>query len=313
MTYTPNPTDPTNPTTSVAAGTMAAEFQALKLYVKQVLAAGTKRNLLINGAMNIDQVNGGSAYALGAGTTQYTIDGWAVTTAGGTGCTVQQATGGPIAYNNCLQIVNSASASCTLFQRIEAANTQSMLSGTIISVSGWIYCSSSAANFTSLSTVGTGTAITLTAGSFIYFSQQITLTGGCSYGAQLTFNTANGGGVTFEFTQIQLEVNNFSTPYEYITPSADLLNCQRYFIISVFGTQQYGVAGEIAEYTNTIPVSMFKPTPTATILYSYFTNCGSPTVTIGSYSNCPVVEFQVTVAATGNFDYQVTVTLNARL
>lgn len=56
MSYTPNPTDATNPTDLIAAGTAAAEFRALKAYLQQVLGTGgpggfntSSNNVIIGG------------------------------------------------------------------------------------------------------------------------------------------------------------------------------------------------------------------------------------------------------------------------
>ena len=110
MTYVPNPSDPTNPTTANFAGSMAAEFQALKLYIKQMAQTGYRRNLLINAAMNIDQLNSGSVYTISSGNSQYVIDQWIVSTSGTGGCTAQKLSGGPNGSGYCLSVVNGGSA-----------------------------------------------------------------------------------------------------------------------------------------------------------------------------------------------------------
>lgn len=62
MTYTPDPTDFTNPTLATLAGTAQVEFQAIKLYIQNFLKTSTQggRNLLLNPSFNI--VNGMTTY-----------------------------------------------------------------------------------------------------------------------------------------------------------------------------------------------------------------------------------------------------------
>lgn len=60
--YNPDPTDPTEPTLLIDAGTAAAEFRALKAYIQTVLATAgigglnfLRKNLIMNGDMSVDQ------------------------------------------------------------------------------------------------------------------------------------------------------------------------------------------------------------------------------------------------------------------
>lgn len=80
--YIPDPTDVTQPTDDKIAETATAEFRALKAYIQTLIgnlaySNAFRKNLIINGAHQLDQRNEGAAVVLTAGG-KYITDKWYV-------------------------------------------------------------------------------------------------------------------------------------------------------------------------------------------------------------------------------------------
>src|SRR6185437_8712555 len=113
---------------------------------------GVGRNRILNGAMDIDQVNGGSSVLISTGGTQYTLDMWASLGGGGQFTAQRVSASPPIGFQNYMRhtvTTADASPSATAYyftqQLIEGYNTRDFGFGAAgaktITVSFWARCS----------------------------------------------------------------------------------------------------------------------------------------------------------------------------
>ncbi|CAN5950696.1 unnamed protein product [Sphagnum jensenii] len=169
--------------------------------------------------------------------TQTTIGTWTVGTN-----SYQQGLEGAFFQNN------AGVATAQLYQSIEAVTCQDMTTGTTLTLSGnisnsdtvnvsitpFFEAASSIDNFATLTTVGTGTAIGgLSQGTLTAFEQQIVLTAGATNGLVCGFDCSNAGTGSFTvgFSNIQLEVNSFPTPFDSVPLAVELPECQRFTLL----------------------------------------------------------------------------------
>ena len=207
------------------------------------------KNRLINGSMLIDQRNNGASTTAPNGGVTYVVDRWAVYTAG-SNVTCQQVAG-PNSYDKAQQLLPLTGNTITVFlQRIESKNCLDLPNKTV-TVSGQIYIDSisgiacTVAGYAAASTDSTYTTaisgfnVSLTAGSYVSFSGQLSLPSTAYNGFEVDINFSGVVGRTIKITNVQLEVGTSATPFERRLYNQELANCQRYYEIGTAGWQGY--------------------------------------------------------------------------
>lgn len=301
MAYVPDPTDPTNPLDTVVAGSMGAEFRALKGYLQGILKAnvpfyslGSYRNKLHNAGFNINQRNvNGSGGGLTVTTDAYTLDRWAASSTTSGSINIRQgATGGTptLPFTNFIWIGTAAgSGNFSIYQRIESFDCVDLSTSGYITVSGYINVNGTALPFITLTASNTADNWTLgttlltssiqvsvppgSTGTWQPFSVTLPITGPTTlinHGIQLTFSWPTGmlTGEFFYLSNIQLEKGQIPTQFEVRPVTVDLAICQRYYEIGTIAGTLYAVsAGQ--GLTSTIHFSVPKRNvPTAIVLGS---------------------------------------------
>ena len=223
------------------------------------MASSFKRNLLINGNMQIWQRGTSFTNVGNAGVPQYTVDRWFGYRVGNNdGVSISQQTGFS-GFQYCARVSRAASdtrsQTISFAQIIESVNMYD-LAGQTVTVS---FYARAGANFSATSgilsaaiytgTVADGTALQFSAnlwtGQTSSFSSNATLTttatrytvtgtisasaaAMCMYFSYTPVGTA-GAADYVEITGVQLEVSSAATPYERQVYSDQLAQCQRYY------------------------------------------------------------------------------------
>ena len=252
-----------------------------------------RRNMLINGAIDIDQrYSNSTGYTNNTpctinSTGVYVCDRWyaytgAGTTTGGKQVNQWSATTNPTyngTFRNALVIYgNTSVSSITVGQRIEANNSY-LFAGANTTIS--LFCTSNGT--TSLSWAAYYAGSNDNFGTFASPSRTQIATGSWTinttfqqYSAQIAIPTAATTGLEIEFTSgaitsttntiafsgMQWEVGNVVTPYDYRSITQELADCQRYFQIwrdnggasTEFANFGYMVANNQALVTMSMPV-----------------------------------------------------------
>ncbi|CAM6053467.1 unnamed protein product [Sphagnum tenellum] len=164
-------------------------------------------------------------------------------------------------------VFDATASSCILYQRVEANRVADLVTGTSITISGYIQVDSLATtptlnyqlnaanalnNFGASTSVGGGTLpITLVAASLVYFEVTLTIGGNAYNGLEFVIIVGNATNRTLEFTLLQLEANAFQTPSERKFYPEALLECQRVNLNSAifpFYTEAAGRTIIVPEY-----------------------------------------------------------------
>jgi hypothetical protein len=205
-------------------------------------ADGYMRNRIHNGAMQIYQRSIQTVTTTGG----YTLDRWLVTPTGASVTVSQSTASPPNGQQYYLSVAAAASVSnCNVAQRVESKDCADMLNGTTVTVSGYIYqntgssvatatinlLAATSADSTYTTVAATAYAIpSIATGTWTAFTNTFTLTSSCINGVELRFSL--GGALTtgvFGLTAIQLEYGSAATPFERLSISRQLLQCQRFF------------------------------------------------------------------------------------
>ena len=203
------------------------------------------KNKLINGAMAVDQRNGGTVVQCNAATTTYTVDRWYVGPTGNA-VTAQQISVGSNApgFQYGLQIVGAASVTAvTLAQRIESTNSAEF-SVQSTRISFWANNNTGASKSISLSCYCPNT-IDNWVGGFTQSgtTQNVTLaTGWAQYAVSITQSASALNGLSVEFTLgaltagqdititgVQIERNTVATTFEARPLAMEQALCYRYY------------------------------------------------------------------------------------
>ena len=206
---------------------------------------GGRRNLIINGAMQVAQR--GPSFTLGAGTGTYTLDRVRSQSNGG-GITVSQeanAISGIGTQKMCRYTGASGVTGVYYIYRVESKDV-AQINGNSVTFSIYVennsgasisptidyYHPTAADNFSgnttvasgvSLGTVANGSSARLTATTDV---SGTTITNGLMI--QVSFGSALTSG-TIDFTGVQLEVGSVATPFEHRSYGEELALCQRYY------------------------------------------------------------------------------------
>jgi hypothetical protein len=207
-----------------------------------------RRNLIINGAMQVAQR--GTSHTLSAGTGSYTLDRVRSQSNGG-GITVSQETNAisGIGTEKMCRYTGAASVTGVYYvYRIESKDV-AQINGNSVTFSIYIENNSGASisptidyyhptasdNFSGLTTIASGVALgTIANGSSARLKATTdlsgtTITNGLMF--QVNFGSALTSG-TIDFTGVQLEVGEQATPFEHRSYGEELARCERYYQIA---------------------------------------------------------------------------------
>lgn len=338
MPYTPDPTDPTQPTIAQAAGNMAYELQAIKGYIQSLIVSGSGfaysgslRNRFKNGGLRVAQ-KGLGAFSVTAGTGQYTADQWLVFSSGGTS-TVTLTAKLDIAGIGTLSPLNisfgAGVTSCGILCRIESIDTSDLIVGTPITISGWYLTNDvnvtptvlvltptiGPDNYTSaVINAAPSPAVTFippfSANSWTHFSATVVLTVDCSTnGIAVGLLNSTTNTATVSYGKLQLEKGSLATPFEERPYSVDFAMCQRCYQVGtiIMGGSASLIGGNV-QASVSLPVTM-RLTPAVTTTSNANSNISSYTLT----GTTQIVFTGGTATATGSYTVNVTFSADANL
>jgi hypothetical protein len=217
--------------------------------------AGT-RSRIINGAMQIDQRNGGASISSGVGAVTYTVDRWYVfaTTAA---VSAQRVTSSNTAFTNALRITGGASnAGVSVGQRIEVQNSYDMAGKTVtlsfyaassasVTLTWKTYYAGAANDFTTKTQSNTGTQSTNS--TLTKYSATFTLSSSATTGVAVEFSVASLTSGSIDITGVQLELGSVATPFERRNYEQEFGLCQRYYHVNgSFRFRGYSSSGVIS-------------------------------------------------------------------
>lgn len=215
------------------------------------------RNRIINGAMAIDQANGGASQVITAGAAlSYTVDQWYAycTGANVTGQLVQGANAGLFRY----RFTGAAGVTSIGFgQRIEQANTADLagqvvtlgvdLANSLLATVTWTAFYANTAD--TFGTLASPTRTQIAAGTFTVdstvrrYSTQITIPAAATTGIEIVFTVGAQTSGTWTIGNAQLELGSIATPFERRSFGLELALCQRYYETGFGRMAGYNLAG----------------------------------------------------------------------
>ena len=225
MSYVPNPTNAAEPLDSVAAGTAAAEFRALKGRVNTLAGtlASNARNKIINGKMEVAQR--GTSFAAASA---YTLDRWELTNTSSAVATVTQQADAPsnnefqYSYRYAVTTADTSIAAgdvLAIQQRIEGFNARDLI-GKTFTVSFWVRSSKTGTHCVAFRNGGVNRSYVIeytVSASNTWEFKTVTLTGGLitagtwdwTNGTGLIASWALAAGTTFQTTAGAWQTGNF--------------------------------------------------------------------------------------------------------
>ena len=201
------------------------------------------RNILINGAMAIDQRNAGASQTITAGSAlAYTVDRWYAYCTGANATGQRVAGTAPNQFN--YRFTGAASVSKIGFaQRIEASNSQHLagrtatlsvdLANSLLTTITWV--ASYATTADSFGTIASPTKTQIATGTFTVnstltrYATSIAIPAGATTGIEIEFSVGAQTSGTWTIGRVQLEDTPEQTTFEYRSTQHELLLCQRYF------------------------------------------------------------------------------------
>ena len=197
-----------------------------------------RRNIIINGAIQVSQ-RGSYTTAVSVADTTYYQDRWTSVVNNGVAATIQtKSTDQPNGQiGNCIRVITSAGSSaaqCCVDQRIE--NPQ-WLAGRTLTFSVWMKSNTNKAGISHYNNQDTFVAPTNHTGGGAWEKLILTHTVNSTaptdfrlrLGMSQSGNTVVGVGDYFEVTEAQVEVNPEATPFEHRSYGEELALCQRYY------------------------------------------------------------------------------------
>ena len=225
-----------NKITSLANGTASTDA----VNKGQLDAVTTGLNRLINGAMQIDQVNAGASISIAAAATGYPIDRWAVLNSGGATISAGRVAFGSFGFPFALRCTGAAgNTGAVAYQRIEApsiadrAGLPTVLSAVLMAsgsrtVTWSARYAGAADNWSSSTEFATGTW-NVTASPQRFEAALGNLPSQAANGVQIAFSYgALGAGATVDVTGVQLEEGAAATQFERRPYGIELALCQRF-------------------------------------------------------------------------------------
>jgi len=237
-------------------------------------------NLIINGAMQIDQRNSGNSQTITAGSTlAYTVDRWYAYCTGAN-CTGQRVVGtSPNQYN--YRFTGASSVSKIGFaQRIEASNSQHLanksatlsvdLANSLLSSITWTMWYANTAD--TFGTLASPTRTQIATGSFTVnsnlnrYETTISIPASATTGIEIEFSVGAQTSGTWTIGRVQLEDSLSSTPFEQRSLAIEEILCYRYYIQkSLNGGVGIGFDTTSIQMTVNFPV-VLRGTPTQSLL-----------------------------------------------
>jgi hypothetical protein len=222
---------------------------AVETYMSAQSSSFGFRNRIINGAMVIDQRNGGASQT--PTSNQNIVDRWVVTMGQASKFTTQLSTNAPAGFTSSLQISTTSAYSGSyfyLYQYIEGYNFADMAWGTSsakpVTVSFWVNSSITGTfgtNFFRNNAQDTQPTFSYTVNNSNTWEYKTVTVSGQTTGTWLTnngigtgvfFNLANTIGTlgaTFYITGVQVEKGSTASAFEYRDYGRELIMCQRYY------------------------------------------------------------------------------------
>jgi hypothetical protein len=233
--------------------------------------SGFRRNRIINGAMQIDQRNSGSAQTFTAGAAlAYSVDRWYGYCTGANVTGQRVAGSGTTQYR--YQFTGAASVTAIGFaQRIETSNSYDLnnstailsvdLSNSLLTTVTWTaYYANTADTFGSLASptrtqIATGT-FTVTS-TLANYTTSISIPAAATTGIEIVFTVGAQTSGTWVIGNVQLESGSVATPFERLPIGETLMLCQRY--CNVFPGPSAGQFGPVGTmYSTNAGATFFK-------------------------------------------------------
>ena len=279
--------------------------------------AGT-RNRVINGAVAVDQRNGGAAQTFtAAAALAYNVDRWYgyCTGANVTGQRVTGATAGEYRY----RFTGAASVTAIGFgHRIEQLNSTDLASSTatlsvdlanslLTTVTWTAYYATTADTFGTLASptrtqIATGT-FTVTS-TVTRYNTNISVPAAATTGIEIVFTVGAQTSGTWTIGNVQLEPGTVATPFERRSYGQELALCQRYYFGPNvnYSVQSYGTTGANAFTQVWFPVTM-RAAPTISASFSGLVSAsGGSFAALGVYG----ASTNIVSSTTGNYAGTVT-------
>ncbi len=222
-------------------GTATIATSAEQIKAREYLGVGATgfKNRLVNPEFMIDQENAGASVSVPvSASVKFVLDQWYALSTGAT-ITAQQVAGISDKQNSLRFTGAAGNTGLTLGQRIEASSCADLKNQTVTvslkakassarTVTWTAYHATVADNFTSVTTIATGTiSVTTLATSFNFSFNAGTNAGN---GLLITFETtALLASETIEFDQVQLEKSSVPTEFQSRPKQQELALCQRHW------------------------------------------------------------------------------------
>jgi len=195
-----------------------------------------RRNRIINGAMQIDQRNAGTAQTVTT-SSAYTLDRWIVLPLGAS--VTSQRVAGPSGYQHTAQITGAAGVTAISFgQKIESANTADLvnqnvtlsatISNSLLTTVTWsAFYANAVDNFSTTTLIASGSfTVTSTA---TQYSATFNAGANAANGIVVYFNVGAQISGTLKITGVQLELGSVLSTFERLSIGETMLLCQRYY------------------------------------------------------------------------------------
>lgn len=235
-----NQLSPSNLSEFVYDGTA---FRFVSYIPTNYLFSPSYRNVVINGSMQVDQRNAGTAQTIVAGAAlAYTVDQWYAYCTGAN-VTGQRVLGSSPNLNN-YRFTGAASVTKIGFaQRIEQANCQFLgnnvatlsvdLANSLLTTVTWTIWRANSVN--AFGTLASPTRTLIATGTFTVdstlrrYSANISMPSAAGNGIEIEFSVAAQTSGTWTIGRVQLEAGSFATPFEQKSFKDILSDCQRYY------------------------------------------------------------------------------------
>ena len=234
---------PTEPNQAASKSYVDSNSSSATTTTQGVVYLLPNRNILINGAMAIDQRNAGASQTITAGSAlAYTIDRWYAYCTGANATGQRVAGTAPNQYN--YRFTGASSVSKIGFaQRIEATNCQHLagktatlsadLANSLLTTITWV--ASYATTADAFGTIASPTKTQIATGTFTVnstltrYATSIAIPAGATTGIEIEFSVGSQTSGTWTIGRVQLEDTPEQTAFENRTIQQELQLCEWYF------------------------------------------------------------------------------------
>jgi hypothetical protein len=243
------------------SGAMALQDRLATTTTQGVAYLAPSRNILINGAMAIDQRNAGSSQTITAGAVlAYTVDRWYAYSTGANATGQRVAGTAPNQFN--YRFTGASSVSKIGFgQRIEAVNCQHLagktatlsvdLANSLLTTVSWVASYANTAD--TFGTLASPTKTQIATGTFTVsstltrFATSIAIPAGATTGIEIEFSVGSQISGTWTIGRVQLEDTPEQTTFEYRPVHQELFLCQRYYEFGYTFAVSYASSGSAVQ------------------------------------------------------------------